>query len=53
MKGIPVPYLRANQIGIVSLVIISIIAKQPLLIAVLWVIPYSKIPYRIERTVSF
>jgi uncharacterized membrane protein YqgA involved in biofilm formation len=38
MKEIPVPYLRANQTGIVTLVIIAAVARQPWVIAVLWVI---------------
>ncbi len=38
MSEIPVPYLRANQTGIVAFVIIAAIARQPLLIVLLWVI---------------
>lgn len=38
MQEIPIPFLRANQTGIVALVIIAVIARQPLFIDVLWFI---------------
>jgi len=38
MNEIPVPYLRANQTGIVAFVIIAAITQQPLIIVLLWVI---------------
>jgi len=38
MNEIPVPYLRANQTGIVVVVIIAAITQQPLLIVLLWAI---------------
>ncbi len=38
MKEIPIPYVRANQTGIVLLVVLAIIFQQPFLIAALWAI---------------
>ncbi|MDF2962817.1 MAG: hypothetical protein K0S39_4552 [Paenibacillus sp.] len=38
MREIPVPYVRANQTGIVVLVTLAIILQQPALIAALWAI---------------
>lgn len=38
MNEIPLPYVKANQTGIVTFVIIAAIAQQPWLIALLWVI---------------
>lgn len=38
MKEIPMRYVKANQSGIVLLVIVSLLLQQPWIIAVLWVI---------------
>jgi hypothetical protein len=38
MKEIPIPYVRANQAGIVLFVLLAILLQQPLVILVLWVI---------------
>jgi hypothetical protein len=38
MKEIPVPYVRANQAGIVLFVLLAILLQQPLLILILWII---------------
>jgi hypothetical protein len=38
MKEIPIPYVRANQAGIVLFVLLAILLQQPLLIALLWII---------------
>ncbi|TDF99673.1 DUF4395 domain-containing protein [Paenibacillus piri] len=38
MQEIPVPYVRANQTGIVLFVLLAIILQQPVLIAALWAI---------------
>jgi hypothetical protein len=38
MKEIPIPYVRANQAGIVLFVLLAILLRQPLLIALLWII---------------
>ncbi|MCZ8522755.1 MULTISPECIES: DUF4395 domain-containing protein [Paenibacillus] len=38
MKEIPIPYVRANQAGIVLLVLAALVLKLPVLIAALWAI---------------
>ncbi|OMF23853.1 hypothetical protein BK133_23470 [Paenibacillus sp. FSL H8-0548] len=38
MKEIPIPYVRANQTGIVTVLLIAIVLQLPWLIAALWVI---------------
>ncbi|MBP1155621.1 MULTISPECIES: DUF4395 domain-containing protein [unclassified Paenibacillus] len=38
MKEIPIPYVRANQTGIVLFVVLAILFQQPFLIAALWAI---------------
>ncbi|MHB8171803.1 MAG: DUF4395 family protein [Thermincolia bacterium] len=38
MKEIPVPYIKANQIGIVSVVVLAIITQQLVLIAGLLIV---------------
>jgi hypothetical protein len=38
MKEIPVPYLRANQTGIVLTVVVAYLTQQPLLIGLLWIV---------------
>lgn len=38
MREIPIPYVRANQAGIVLLVVLAIVLQQPVLIAALWAI---------------
>ncbi|MEX2460305.1 MAG: DUF4395 domain-containing protein [Paenibacillaceae bacterium] len=38
MRGIPMPYIKANQVGIVLFVLLAIFLQQPLLLTVLWVI---------------
>lgn len=38
MSEIPIPYLRANQTGIVGFVLIAALARQPLMIVLLWII---------------
>ncbi|NHN30633.1 DUF4395 domain-containing protein [Paenibacillus agricola] len=38
MKEIPIPYVRANQVGIVLFVLCAILLQEPLLIALLWII---------------
>lgn len=38
MNEIPIPYLRANQTGIVAFVILAVVMQNPLTIALLWLI---------------
>jgi hypothetical protein len=38
MKEIPMPYIKANQVGIVLFVLFATLLKLPILLAVLWVI---------------
>lgn len=38
MKEIPMPYIKANQVGIVLFVIVATLFKLPILLALLWVI---------------
>lgn len=38
INEIPIPYVRANQTGIVVVVLLAAITQQPILIAVLWAI---------------
>ena len=38
INEIPTPYVRANQTGIVTVVLLAAITQQPLLIAMLWAI---------------
>jgi hypothetical protein len=38
MKEIPVPFLRANQIGMVSLIILAILTQLPIIIFAVWLI---------------
>jgi hypothetical protein len=38
MKEIPMPYIKANQVGIVLFVIAATLLKLPILLALLWVI---------------
>ncbi|GLI05601.1 hypothetical protein YDYSG_16310 [Paenibacillus tyrfis] len=38
MKEIPIPYVRANQAGIVLLVALAVALRQPALIAALWAV---------------
>lgn len=38
MREIPMPYIKANQAGIVLFVVLSFLFQQPWLLAVLWVI---------------
>ncbi len=38
MKEIPIPYVRANQAGIVLIVVLAAVLRQPALIAALWAI---------------
>lgn len=36
MKDVPIPYIRANQTGILAFIILAIFAQIPLFIAILW-----------------
>ncbi|WP_027091774.1 DUF4395 domain-containing protein [Cohnella thermotolerans] len=38
MREIPMPYIKANQTGIVLFVILSFLFQQPWLLAVLWIV---------------
>ncbi|CAG7628808.1 DUF4395 domain-containing protein [Paenibacillus allorhizosphaerae] len=38
MKEIPIPYVRANQAGMVLLILLAIILQQPVILVVLWAI---------------
>ncbi|TVY10042.1 DUF4395 domain-containing protein [Paenibacillus cremeus] len=38
MKEIPMPYVRANQTGIVLFIVLAIVLQQPVLIVALWAI---------------
>jgi hypothetical protein len=38
MMEIPVPYVRANQAGIVLFVLLAILLQQPFLITILWIL---------------
>jgi hypothetical protein len=38
MKEIPMPYIKANQVGIVLFVLLATLLKLPTLLVVLWVI---------------
>ncbi|RCW47975.1 DUF4395 domain-containing protein [Paenibacillus prosopidis] len=38
MKEVPIPYVRSNQVGIVTVIILAIALQQPWLIAALWII---------------
>ncbi|CAG7620637.1 hypothetical protein PAESOLCIP111_02287 [Paenibacillus solanacearum] len=38
MKEIPIPYVRANQAGMVILILLSIILQQPVILVALWAI---------------
>lgn len=38
MKEIPIPYVRSNQAGIVTVLLIAIALQSPWLIAALWII---------------
>ncbi|CAM4379112.1 DUF4395 domain-containing protein [Paenibacillus alkaliterrae] len=38
MKEIPIPYVRSNQVGIVTIIMIAIALQLPWLIAALWFI---------------
>ncbi|MCR8631780.1 DUF4395 domain-containing protein [Paenibacillus radicis (ex Xue et al. 2023)] len=38
MREIPVPYVRANQAGIVLFVVLAIVLQQPVFIAAIWAI---------------
>lgn len=38
MKEVPIPYIRANQSGIVAFVILAFLIQLPLIIAMLWLI---------------
>lgn len=38
MKDVPLPYIRANQSGIIAFVILAFLVQLPLFIAVLWLI---------------
>lgn len=40
-KEVPIAYVRANQIGIVLMIVSAAITQQPLLITLLWVIEVS------------
>ena len=41
MKEIPMPYIKANQIGIVLFVLLATFLQTPLLLTLLWVIQIS------------
>ncbi|WP_425807920.1 DUF4395 domain-containing protein [Desulfitobacterium sp. Sab5] len=41
MNEIPVPYLRANQTGIVAFVILAVVIQNPFIVALLWLIEVS------------
>jgi len=51
MNEIPVPYLRANQTGIVAFVITAAITRQPLLILLLWVIQVVGLLFGVKANV--
>jgi hypothetical protein len=38
MRQIPLPYVKANQAGIVLFIILSIVLREPWLLAVLWLV---------------
>lgn len=38
MKEVPIPYIRANQTGIIAFIILGFIIQLPLIIAILWLI---------------
>jgi hypothetical protein len=38
MKEVPIPYVRSNQVGIVTVIILAIALQQSWLIAALWII---------------
>jgi hypothetical protein len=38
MPGIPMPYIKANQIGIVALIVLATIFKMPFILILLWLI---------------
>jgi hypothetical protein len=38
MKEVPIPYIRANQTGIIAFVILGFVIQLPLIIAILWLI---------------
>lgn len=48
MNEIPVPYLRANQTGMVILVILAAIVGQPWIIAVLWLIEAAGLVFGVK-----
>ncbi|MFC5650871.1 DUF4395 family protein [Paenibacillus solisilvae] len=38
MKEVPIIYVKANQLGIVTFVLLSLLLQQPVLLAVLWAV---------------
>ena len=38
MKEVPIIYVKANQTGIITLVVVSLFLQQPVILAVLWII---------------
>jgi hypothetical protein len=38
MQEIPMPYVKANQLGVVLFILLAFITKQPLILALLWFI---------------
>lgn len=45
MKEIPIPYVRANQIGIIVLVLLGLIFQQPWPIILLWIIQVAGLSF--------
>ena len=38
MHEVPMRYVKANQVGIVTFVLLSFVLNQPLLLGILWII---------------
>jgi hypothetical protein len=51
MQEIPVPYVRANQAGMVLFVLLAIVLQQPWLITVLWIIQVLGLAFGLKANV--
>lgn len=48
MKDIPIPYVRANQVGIIVLFLLALLFQQPWIIILLWIIQTAGLSFGLK-----